>query len=169
MTATIANGPGNAGDWVGLFAAGASAPTYLECKYLNGTRTRPASGLTGAALTFRCRRRRALQLRFFRNNTYTVLATSATITVTSPAPPSITLSATTVCAGATVMATIANGPGNAGDWVGLYAALAPRRCLPRLEVSERDADGAGQRLTGAPADVHAAGDAGHPRTAVLPE
>src|SRR5205809_7382498 len=68
-------------------------------------------------------------VRFFLNDSTTRLATSATITVTGTLP-SVTVSATTMSAGGTVMATIANGPANVGDWVGLYATSAPNStCL----------------------------------------
>src|SRR5881409_1993169 len=52
ITVTVANGPRNIGDWVGLYDASASSSGYLEWKYLNGLGTPPASGLTGATLTF---------------------------------------------------------------------------------------------------------------------
>src|SRR5205809_571741 len=52
VTATIANGPGTAGDWVTLSATGASATNYLQWQYLNGAHTAPAAGLSGATLTF---------------------------------------------------------------------------------------------------------------------
>ena len=108
-----------------LFGAGAADGTYIDWKYLNGTQTRPASGVTGAAVAFTMPATPGTyNVRFFLNDSLTKLATSATITVTAPAPPSIALSATTVAPGGTVTATIANGPGNAGDWLGLYAAPA---------------------------------------------
>src|SRR6185436_16782961 len=44
VTVAIDNGPGGARDWLGLFAAGASDATYLDWKYLNGTRSAPATG-----------------------------------------------------------------------------------------------------------------------------
>ena len=123
VTATIANGPGNLTDWVGLFATGAPPTSAVDWKYLNGSRTAPTTGLSGATLTFTLPvTAGTYELRFFRNNTNTVLMTSATITVS---PPSIALSATTVAPGAAVTATIANGPGNLTDWVGLFATGAP--------------------------------------------
>ena len=149
VTATIANGPGNLTDWVGLFATGAQSKSALEWKYLNGTRTAPTSGLSGAALTFTLPvTANAYELRFFRNNAYTVLATSATI---SFGTPSIALSATTVAPGAAVTATIAFGPGNRNDWVALFATGAPvtaslewkylngNHTAPTTGVSERGA------------------------------
>ena len=125
VTATIANGPGNAGDWVGLLGASAADGTYVDWKYLNGMQTRPGAGVTGAAVAFVMPATPGTyNVRFFLNDSWVKLATSATITVTAPAPPTITLSATTIAPGATVTATIANGPGNAGDWVGLLSASA---------------------------------------------
>jgi hypothetical protein len=50
VTATIANGPGNPGDWVGLYTDGGS--TYLDWMYLNGSKTLPTAGLTAAAVPF---------------------------------------------------------------------------------------------------------------------
>ena len=126
VTATIANGPGNAGDWVGLFGAGAADGTYLDWKYLNGTRTRPGSGVTGAAVTFTMPATPGTyNVRFFLNDSMTKLATSATITVTAAAPPTIALSATTVVPGGTVTATMANGPGTPAIGSGC-SAPAPR-------------------------------------------
>jgi hypothetical protein len=123
VTATIANGPGHSLDWVGLFAAGAPPASYLRAAYLTGTLTPPAPGLTGGTVTFTLPLAPGTyQVRFFLNDSYTVLAVSALITV---APPTVTLSATTVAAGGTVSATIANGPGHSLDWVGLFAAGAP--------------------------------------------
>jgi agmatine deiminase len=82
VTATVANGPANAGDWVGLYATGAAVSAYLEWQYLNGTHTAPAVGVSGAPLTFTMPLTAGTyELRFFHDNTYTVLATSATITV----------------------------------------------------------------------------------------
>jgi hypothetical protein len=122
VSATFANGPGNSLDWVGLFATGAPPAGYLRAAYLTGTLIPPTPGLTGATLPFTLPPTPGTyELRFFLNNSFTVLA-SAPITV---AAPTITLSATSVAPGATVSATIVNGPGNSLDWVGLYATGAP--------------------------------------------
>ena len=123
LTATVANGPGNLYDWVGLYASGST--TLLDWKYLSGTRVAPATGLTGAAVTFTAPTTPgSYDLRFFPNNSFTLLATSVPVTVTGggSVTPSITPSATTVAAGANLTATVANGPGNRLDWVGLYAS-----------------------------------------------
>ena len=125
--------------------------------------------MTGAAVAFTMPATPGTyNVRFFLNDSLTKLATSATITVTAAAP-SIALSATTVVPGGTVTATIANGPGNAGDWVGLFGAERRGRDVPGLEVSERDADQAGERGDRRGRGVHDAGDAGDLQRAVLPE
>ena len=53
VTATIANGPGNAADYIGLYPAGASSTSSnrLAYQFLNGLLTAPTSGVSGAALT----------------------------------------------------------------------------------------------------------------------
>ena len=148
MTATVANGPGNAGDWVGLYATGAPASAYLQWQYLNGTHTAPAVGLRGAPLTFTLPLTPGTyELRFFQNNTYTLLATSVPITVMSA---SVTPSATTVAPGAAVTATVANGPGYAGDWVGLYATGAPASAYLEWQYLNGTHTAPAVGLTGAP-------------------
>jgi hypothetical protein len=131
VTATVANGPGNARDWVGLYPTGASSATVnrLAYQYLNGLQTAPSSGVTGATLSFTMPSGGTYELRFFLNNSLTVLATSAAITV---AGSSITVSATTAIVGQTVTAAVANGPGNARDWVGLYPTGSSSATVNRL-------------------------------------
>ena len=117
VTATVANGPGNATDWVALFPANGS--TWLDWKFLNGARAAPAAGLSDATVAFTMPTvPGTYTLRMYANDTWTVLATSPTITV---AGVTFSVSATTVAPGGTVTATIGNGPANAKDWVGLYA------------------------------------------------
>jgi Ca-activated chloride channel family protein len=126
FTATVANGPGHPMDWVGLFATGAPSGNSLQWQYLNGTQTAPATGLTGGTPTFTMPTTPGTyQLRFFLNNTLTVLATSATITVAAVVAPTVTPSVTTGTAGTPFTATVANGPGHPMDWVGLFATGAP--------------------------------------------
>jgi hypothetical protein len=60
-------------------------------------------------------------------------STSFTITITAPVvvPPPILVringsaNPVTVAAGATILAAVANGPGNPGDWLGVYAVGGP--------------------------------------------
>ena len=126
LTLTLANGPGGQFDWVGLYPT-ASGAAYLDWKYLSGSRTAPAAGIRATTLTFTMPATAGTYtLRWMANNsTTTQIATTSTITVTTAAPPppatpSITPSVTTVAGGATLTVTVANGPGNQLDWVGLY-------------------------------------------------
>jgi hypothetical protein len=84
VTATIANGPGNAWDWVGLYPASATSAlaNRVSYQFLNGLQTAPVSGVSGAALTFTLPTAGTYNVRFFLNNSLTVLATSGSITVT---------------------------------------------------------------------------------------
>src|SRR5439155_1278701 len=54
VTATVANGPGNALDWVGLYPAGATSAVAnrLAIRYLNGSTTAPTTGVSAAAINF---------------------------------------------------------------------------------------------------------------------
>src|ERR671937_3196503 len=52
VTVTIANGPGNTTDWVGVYAASAPDTMMLDWQYLSGTRTAPAAGVSSATVTF---------------------------------------------------------------------------------------------------------------------
>jgi len=49
VTATVANGAGNRTDWVGLYLV--DGPP-IDWNYLNGSKTAPATGVTGAAVPF---------------------------------------------------------------------------------------------------------------------
>jgi hypothetical protein len=117
----VANGPGNTTDWVGLFPATAADGAPLVWRYLNGMQTAPASGLTSATLTFTMPQTPGTyDFRLFRSNSLTKLATSVTVTVQASATPTVTPSATTVGPGQAVLVTVANGPGNTTDWIGLF-------------------------------------------------
>jgi len=116
VAATVTNGPGLPGDWVGLYDANGNA---VQWQYLNGTQTRPATGVKNASVTFVLPAAPGTYHARLFNAAYVRVATSATISTT---PPSVTLGATTGTAGGTVAATVTNGPGTPGDWVGLYDA-----------------------------------------------
>jgi len=116
VTATIANAPGTPGDWVGLYDSGGNAVGW---KYLNGTQTMPASGVTSATITFMLPPTAVTFYVRLCNGSYVQVATSATITTTVA---TLTPSATSVSVGAAVAVVIANAPGTPGDWAGLYDA-----------------------------------------------
>jgi|HubBroStandDraft_4_1064222.scaffolds.fasta_scaffold17540_3 hypothetical protein len=176
ISATVANGPGNPGDWLGVYPVG--APTGIATppswKWLSTDDARnsvpPAPGVTAGTVHLVVPPQAGqYEVRFFPNNGFAVAATSAAITVTTGAtggtggtgatgstgqtgatgatggtggtgqtgttgatgapPPTIQIngstSPVTVSAGATISATVANGPGNPGDWLGVYPVGAP--------------------------------------------
>jgi len=88
VTATVANGPENPKNWVGLYPTGASSATSnrLALQFLNGLRTPPVDGVSEATLTFALPSGGSYELRLFVNSSLTVVATSAPITVTAPGP-----------------------------------------------------------------------------------
>ena len=77
--------------------------------------------LTSANLTFTIPSTRGTYvLKFFAGSM--LLATSQTITVAIPPAVTFNVSATDAAPLSRITATVANGPGNAGDWIGVYAA-----------------------------------------------
>ena len=117
--ATVASGPGNRLDWVGLIAMGSPNSARLDWKYLNGSQTPPGVGVTGAVVPFNMPAPAGqYQFRFFFNDSTTLLATSSSF---STLGASVLVSATTAPGGSSITASITSGPGNPADWVGLYA------------------------------------------------
>jgi hypothetical protein len=123
---TVANGPGNFNDWVALVDASAPDTSYIAWQYLNGATTAPTTGLTSATVQFVAPMTPGTYtVRFFTDG-WTKLATSSPVTVQTQA---LTISVTAipmiVSAGAPITVTVANGPANSNDWVGLVATGAP--------------------------------------------
>jgi hypothetical protein len=136
VTVRVANGPGTLRDWVGVAPAAAPDRSFVQWKYLSNTQSAPSTGLAAATLTFTMPSSPGVyQLRFFANDGFTRLATSANVSVggtsgtpvppTSSKEPAIRVNTTTTTPGAPVSVTVTNGPGNPKDWVGLAAASAP--------------------------------------------
>jgi hypothetical protein len=126
VTVTVANGPGNTSDWIGLYVASAPDTMMLDWKYLNGMRTAPTVGLTTATVTFAMPSATGVyNVRLFSKDTYVKLATSATITVQNASNSTIAASPAIVTPGGTITGTVSNGPANAHDWIGLYATASP--------------------------------------------
>ena len=125
----VSNGPGNISDWVMMVPAGAPAQTWgPQYMYLSGSRTRPASGMTSATLAFIAPSSGSYEFRFYRNDGWTLLATSSVVTVQA-ASTAITLNggsgAVTVGAGSTINVGVTNGPGNISDWLMMVPAGSP--------------------------------------------
>jgi glucose/arabinose dehydrogenase len=118
---TVTGGPGNTNDWVGLYPTSAPDGAFVAWQFLNGLVTLPMSGTNGATLAFTAPvMPGTYDIRLFSNG-YVRLATSSAVNV--PAP-TVTLAGGTVSPGATISFTVAGGPGNVTDWVGLYPTSA---------------------------------------------
>jgi uncharacterized protein YegP (UPF0339 family) len=114
---SVADGPGNRTDWVALASVGSASTSYVDWKYLSNTRTPPSAGLTSAELAFAMPSTPGnYELRFFANNGYNLLATSPAVAVRGP---TLTVSPSSTTPGASVVVTVAEGPGNRADWVAL--------------------------------------------------
>ena len=126
IAATVASGPGDASDWVGLYPTNAPDTGYRAWRYLNGSMNLPATAVTSATLNFTAPVTPGTSdIRLFTSNGTNVrVATSPTVTVVPPPPPTVTVSATTVMPRSVIAATVASGPGDPGDWVGLYPTSA---------------------------------------------
>jgi hypothetical protein len=82
VNATIAQGAGATGDWVGLFPTGALSTGYLAWAYLNGQHAKPGVPLTDAVVSFTLPMTAgSYEVRLFRNDSFTQLASSTTVTV----------------------------------------------------------------------------------------
>ena len=101
ISATVANGPGNPGDWLGVYAVG--APTVYgnppSWKWLSTDDARgsipPAPGVTAGTVHLVVPKQAGqYEVRFFSNNSFTLGATSAAITVQITAPPPVPTSVT---------------------------------------------------------------------------
>src|SRR5437899_7028236 len=89
VAVAVSGGPGNATDWIAMYASGAPNGAFLDWFYLNGSKTAPATGVTSATVNFVMSSTAGnYEFRFFANNGYTLLATSGT--VIAILPPSIT-------------------------------------------------------------------------------
>ncbi len=130
LTVTAVNGggiPGSRLDWVGLFCPSTSThAAYVDWHYMNGTKTAPVSAWASpASITFTAPITAGMNCaaRLFSNNGFSLLTSSEPVTVRTVVI-SLTLASAVVSTGGTISVTIANGPGNARDWVGLYCTSA---------------------------------------------
>jgi len=124
ITVTVAGGPGNVNDWVGLVEASSPDSNYAAWQYLNGLQTLPLVGVTSATLHFVAPLTEGTYTARLFANGWTKLATSNPVTVQQPTP-TVTALSTTVNPGNSITVTVANGPGHVNDWIGLVPADAP--------------------------------------------
>jgi hypothetical protein len=131
LTVSVSGAPGNTGDWIGLFPAGAPDQGYLEWSYLSGTQTPPTSPLTAATLTFNAPVAAGVyEFRLFANTTFDRLTTSGAVTIAA-SPATVTVNDTSapssvnVTPGGALAIHVAGGPANTTDWIALAAAGSP--------------------------------------------
>jgi subtilisin family serine protease len=121
ITATVANGPGNPKDLVGLFCPATGDQAPMIWRYLDGSTTTPASGQQSGTVTIDVPGPGGLcNVRFMLNGGSTVLAASETFDLPS-VPLEMNVLTPSVYPGAPIDLAVLNAPGNASDWVGLYA------------------------------------------------
>ena len=97
---TLANGPGNVGDWVGLYLRGGVDEGPLDWKYLNGTRAAPTAGRSTATLAFQMPSTPGTyDLRLFESNGFKKLATSGPIAVDPESAAALNVTPTSLAFG----------------------------------------------------------------------
>jgi subtilisin family serine protease len=111
LTMTLANGPGAAQDWLALALVGSPNNSYVQQTYVGAGVTSRTWTVTAPSTPGQ------YEFRLFQNGSFTRLATSPAVAVTSTGPPVLTVSAATVMAGQSVTVTLANGAGNPQDWL----------------------------------------------------
>lgn len=143
MTVSVTGGPGNKGDWVGLFRVGAAEDGFntLAWCFLSGTHDYPSNDDMRLA-TFPFVLPKALpagryEFRFYASDNYfTRLATGAPFTVGAGGSetPEITATPTHVKAGDSVTISV-SGASGINDWVGFYRIGAPSDDIHQLAWS----------------------------------
>jgi hypothetical protein len=110
-------------NWVALARAGSPLTEYLESKYTNNTATpiSPTTPLVAEAMNVVFNGPQVpgtYVMRLFEANSYVLLDESAPIVVQG-VNSTVVVSSPSVARGAQFVATVANGPGNASDWLGI--------------------------------------------------
>ncbi len=117
VTVTLTGGFGGAGDWLAFASTGAPNSSYVQYTTVGaGVTTRTWNVVVTSPGTFEFR---------LLTNTNQRLATSAPVTVTVGAPPSLTVSPTTAARGSQVTVTLTNGYGGVTDWMSFASTTSP--------------------------------------------
>ncbi|HXU01560.1 MAG TPA: hypothetical protein VN903_11245, partial [Polyangia bacterium] len=112
ITVTYSGLPGNARDWIAIAPAGSDNSNYIAWVYTNGQ-------VSGTA-TFPAPSAGSYVARAFVNDTFTLLAESASFAVLASAP--ISTDHSTYSTGSTITVTYSGLPGNPQDWIAIAAA-----------------------------------------------
>jgi hypothetical protein len=153
ITVQFAGAPGNAADWVTISPAGSPATTYGQYFYTGGA----ASG----SLDFSPLAAGSYEARLYVNDSFNVIATSTSFTVTAGGggsdggAPGVSTGAGPFTAPATVSVDFTNLPGNQYDWI----ALSPANGTPGEYIAYRYTNGAtsgSYQFTNVPAGTYVA-------------
>lgn len=137
LTVTVSDGSGNRADWISLATVGSPLTSFADWKYLSGTRSMPASGLTSATLIFTMPQTvGSYELRFLANNGYTLFATSAPVAVELPTIPVLSVSP-----GGLAFGTVVTG-------TGVQQSVTVRNAGGGTLVGQASVTGAGFSLVG---------------------
>ena len=172
-TVTIAEAPGNLTDWVALARVGSSDAEFVAWQYLSGSSTPPQTPLTAATTRFLLPTLAGTyEFRLFAANGYGRLATSVAISVgASPAQLSVNglgAPADVTAAPATpLVVSVAAGPGNATDWLGLFPVGASDSEFVAWPIPQWHDDPATDRSGERHAVLPGASDGGHLRVPSL--
>ena len=116
ITVTYSGLPGNVDDWIAIAPAGSANTTYLAgYVFTNGQMSGTATFTAPAAGTY--------VARSFPNNTFSLIAESASFTV--GAPTTISTDHASYVPGATITVTYSGLPGNLDDWIAIAPAGSP--------------------------------------------
>jgi RHS repeat-associated protein len=86
LSVSVSNGPGNPGDWVGLFRQGADPRQPMDWRFLNGTQSLSSTGQTSANFTFWPWETGTFEVRLYTDRDFLLLKTSVPISVVDPYP-----------------------------------------------------------------------------------
>jgi hypothetical protein len=113
-------------DWFALYQQGAANASYLDWRYVSCTQKPGAPMANGSCVLPLAATLAAgpYDIRLFRNDGFTLLATTS-LTVTSSPPPTLTASPSSVVRGNSVTATWSGiVGGTTTSWIGIYATTA---------------------------------------------
>jgi hypothetical protein len=132
VTISVSSGPGNKGDWIGLFRVGSAEDGFntLAWCFLSGTQAYPSEAMSMAKIPFVLPKNLSpgeYEFRFYASDNYfRRLATGNTFTVGSGGngTPKITATPMQIQAGSSVSISV-SGSSGINDWVGLFRVGAP--------------------------------------------
>jgi Domain of Unknown Function (DUF1080) len=111
-------------DWIGLYQSGAADTNFIKWIYVSCSTT-PGAARSSGSCSFTTPSKLSTgsyELRLLANDGFSRLAATKGLTVTTGAPPTLTLNPTTVRVGATVTTNWSGiTPASPKDWIGLYA------------------------------------------------